>query len=113
MEASLTVLVCGGRTYSDRSHLSTILSLIHERKGIRLIVHGGARGADSLGGEWADQYGVPCHVYSADWGTYGKAAGLIRNRQMVDSERVDLVVAFPGGRGTGDMVRVGRCSSRA
>jgi hypothetical protein len=47
-------------------------------------------------------------VYPADWAKHGRAASPIRNQQMLDEGRPNLVVAFPGGRGTADMVRRAR-----
>ncbi len=40
----------------------------------------------------------------ADWTTHGRAAGPIRNARMLAEYHPDLVIAFPGGRGTLDMV---------
>ena len=68
------------------------------------VVHGGARGADTLAGLIAKRLGHSVKVYQADWATYHKAAGGVRNQQMLDSG-VDWVIAFAGGRGTADMVR--------
>jgi hypothetical protein len=68
------------------------------------IIHGGARGADSMAGEFANETGIEEIVFPADWKMYGRRAGPIRNQQMLDEGKPDLVVAFPGGRGTADMV---------
>jgi hypothetical protein len=48
---------------------------------------------------------VPIDVYVAQWKKHGRAAGPIRNQRMLDEGKPDLVVAFPGGRGTADMIR--------
>jgi hypothetical protein len=48
---------------------------------------------------------VPIDVYVAQWKKHGRAAGPIRNQRMLDKGKPDLVVAFPGGRGTADMIR--------
>lgn len=69
------------------------------------IISGCAKGADSVGVDWAAANWLPCRQFPADWETHGKAAGPIRNQQMLDEGKPDLVVAFPGGRGTADMVR--------
>lgn len=69
------------------------------------IISGCAKGADSVAVDWSIVNWLPCHKYSADWETHGKAAGPIRNQQMLDEGKPDLVVAFPGGKGTADMVR--------
>lgn len=49
-------------------------------------------------------------MYPANWLKYGRMAGAMRNQQMLDEEEVDLVVAFPGGKGTADMVRRARAA---
>lgn len=71
---------------------------------VHKIIHGGARGADALAGEWAECFGVPFRVFPANWDRDGKAAGPIRNQRMIDEGKPDLVIVFPGGRGTADMV---------
>ncbi|MGL5734934.1 MAG: hypothetical protein ACRCYS_08705 [Beijerinckiaceae bacterium] len=54
--------------------------------------------------EWAQQRGIPVLRYPADWDRYGKGAGHLRNQQMIDEGAPTAAVAFPGGRGTADMV---------
>ena len=108
----MTVLVCGGRTFHDRNRLWRALDAL----GPSTVVHGGARGADRLAGAWARSRGVVERVYPARWNEEGKAAGVLRNQRMLDSERIDEVLACPGGRGTADMVsramRAGVCVRR-
>lgn len=98
------VLVCGGRNYKDYLQLAAFMShrLPHHPTH---IVTGGCRGADKLAQKWAASAGIPFSTYSADWDMYGKAAGPKRNQAMLDDCHPDLVVAFPGGNGTADMVR--------
>jgi len=67
------------------------------------IIAGGARGADTLAFQWALDVERPVTVVPARWRQHGKAAGHIRNQQMIDMEP-DLVVACPGGRGTTDCI---------
>lgn len=68
------------------------------------IVSGGARGADKFGEVWAAANDAWLDLFPADWETHGKAAGFIRNQQMVDSG-LDYAIQFPGGNGTADMRR--------
>ena len=70
-----------------------------------VLIHGAARGADEGAARWAKSEGIASRAYPANWRKHGKAAGPIRNQQMLDDGRPDFVVAFPGGRGTADMVR--------
>lgn len=70
------------------------------------IIHGACRsGADLWADEWAVVNWTQIEEYPADWAKYGRAAGPIRNRRMISEGKPDLVLAFPGGRGTSDMVR--------
>lgn len=95
------VLVCGGRKYANGKHLDSILRAVAPTA----VVHGGAPGADSLADGWARSRGVPVVRVDALWDFYGDSAGCRRNGWMLDLVRVHLVVAFPGGDGTADMVR--------
>jgi precorrin-6x reductase len=65
---------------------------------------GDAGGADALASAWSLVYGIPNRRYVAKWGKHGRAAGPIRNQQMLEDNPIDLVIAFPGGAGTADMV---------
>ena len=107
----MRVLVCGGRDYDDRDHIWNTLVDLHVSRGpITCIIHGCATGADSEGMIWAQCMAkggqkIVHAPFQADWHTFGKAAGPLRNQRMIDEGRPDLVVAFPGQRGTADMVR--------
>lgn len=99
----MRVLVCGGRDFENYTRVHQLLDGVHERHGITELIHGGARGTDSLAKQWADANKVTSRAFPADWEKYGKAAGMIRNKQML-LEGPRLVVAFPGGRGTANMI---------
>jgi hypothetical protein len=125
----MKLLVCGGRTYEDKDHLFFTLDLIHDLMEVTMIIHGDAGkfydypdsysvepgtlpgfwvGADKLAGQWAQERGIIEQFYKPNWTMYGKKAGPVRNQQMLDEQHPDLVVAFPGGRGTKDMVKRAR-----
>jgi len=100
------VLVCGGRTFENYELVDVTLTILHkdEYGPIGLIINGGARGADYLARRWALQQNVLVHTYSAQWNLYGRRAGIVRNKKMLDEGMPDLVVAFEGGKGTKNMV---------
>lgn len=102
---SRRVLVCGGRNFNDTQFVYRTLSRLHAAEPIERIIHGGALGADRLAGMWAALRAVPVDVFPADWSKRWRAAGPIRNETMLRVGKPDLVVAFPGGWGTADMVR--------
>lgn len=101
----MRLLVCGGRDYSDKVALFATLDNYNKVSPVDLVIHGAARGADMLAQDWADDRGVCCLQFPAKWNRDGKAAGPIRNRLMLTDGKPDFVIAFPGGRGTADMVK--------
>jgi hypothetical protein len=91
-------IIAGGRNY----HLTSEDYAFLDTLGITEVVCGGAAGADFDGASWAILHGVPVVYFYADWESYGKAAGPIRNRLMAQYCQ-DSVVLFPGGKGTDSM----------
>lgn len=100
----MRVLVTGGRDFSDRKLLFETLDRLHSTHVFSVLIHGDASGADRLAGEWAAAAGVRVEAHPAEWKKHGRAAGPIRNSMMLE-EKPGLVIAFPGGKGTADMVR--------
>lgn len=101
------VLVTGGRNYRDRETVYRTLDALALTGGIAEVIHGAATGADALAHQWCMSREVQVVRCPADWKQHGNAAGPIRNRAML-AHRPDLVVAFPGGKGTADMVKQAR-----
>lgn len=108
----MRVLVCGGRDYPDRHAVWRELDRLCEAddahplgKVALTIIHGACRtGADRWADEWAVINWSKFEEFPADWDRYGRAAGPIRNQRMLDQGKPDLVLAFPGGAGTRDMI---------
>lgn len=98
----MRLLVCGGRDFNDQAFLDTKLSEVAPS----IICHGGAQGADRLAGEWARRFNIPCAVYPAKWKEHGRAAGMLRNQTMLTDFKPDAVMAFPGGKGTANMIEL-------
>lgn len=94
----MNVAFTGGRHYSNRK----LVELIVDSLGSVHCLVGDASGLDAL---VRDQYwpADEITVFHANWECHGKAAGPIRNREML--QEADLLIAFPGGRGTADCIR--------
>ena len=105
---AVRVLVCGGRDFEDVALAHDALDRLHYQHGFVLVIEGDARGADRIAGEWADLRGIEHAKFPAAWATLGRAAGPIRNEKMLREGKPDLVIAFPGGKGTAHMVRIAR-----
>lgn len=100
----MRVLVCGGRDYDDAVRVGLVLDWLHELFVIDRVIHGAAKGADALAAAWCILNDVVDEPFPAEWDRYGKRAGVLRNTDMLYVGMPDVVIAFPGGRGTADMV---------
>ena len=119
----MRVLVCGGRNFGlvEKEHDFIIRILETEfcptptedtetwlPPRDLVIISGAAKGVDTIAIDWAVVNFTQCEEYPADWDKYGKAAGIIRNKQMLEKGKPDLVIAFPGGKGTHNMVELAK-----
>jgi predicted polyphosphate/ATP-dependent NAD kinase len=121
----IVIIVCGGRNYgrvtmgtpSEQIRaaqakaskqifmLREALDHLHKERRIAKVIDGGASGADLHAHTWAKYRNLPTERIKANWKMQGRAAGPIRNARMLAEGKPDLVVAFPGGDGTADMIR--------
>ena len=85
----------------DRAWLFKDLDALRASRGVTIVISGCAPGTDRLGIEWVEARGIQVARLPADWNTPGQAAGPIRNQQMLDEGKPELVVSFLGGRRTG------------
>lgn len=112
-----TVLICGGRLYGKKwlgtrlvkdldavMFFHTTMNQLHAERKFKKVIHGAAPGADMLAEAWAVEHRVPVDAYRAEWELFGRRAGQLRNRQMLQVGRPGLVVAFKGNAGTDNMV---------
>lgn len=126
MKYDFKVIVCGGRDYgwkfnSNRQKIVNkeeveylakkldILKFAVEELGRNLvIIQGEAQGADTWSKKWAEMNNIQTIDFPANWDEYGKKAGFIRNKQMLDEGKPDLVIAFKGGKGTAMMIDIAK-----
>lgn len=110
----IRLLVCGGRGFDKFDAWNWLegnaYDYISDKLGINrprlsCLIQGGTLGADEGAKEWGRSEGLRVITYKADWAMFGKAAGPIRNKRMIVEGKPDIVIAFPGGRGTADMVK--------
>lgn len=93
----MRVLVTGSRDWRDAQAIARALIDAEDRLGgypdSMTLVHGGARGADSIAADVAGQGGWEIEAHPADWDLYGKSAGFRRNAEMVRLG-ADICLAF-------------------
>ena len=122
-------LICGGRAFANQALFDAVMrSMLLEYGMPDKVVHGAARGADSLAGEWAERLGIEVVPVPADWlnttypdaevrtnkktgEQYDRKAGPRRNQRMLDEYHPDLTIAFQGMFGTTDMI-MSSCAAR-
>lgn len=101
------IIIAGGRDFQDyiflKNTLDELFKNIIDKKNIE-IVSGHAKGVDSLGEKYAKENNINLKIFPADWNTYGKSAGYIRNVQMKDY--ADYLIAFwnSKSKGTKNMI---------
>jgi hypothetical protein len=103
------IIVCGSRKWRDRDAISRRLAAIPPPLDQVVIVHGNAAGADRIAHQEAEKLGLLVEPHPADWDSYGKLAGPIRNMEMA-ALGADLCIAFWDGasKGTAQMMRCAR-----
>lgn len=101
----MKVIIAGGRDHElSEDDFARLDQEVGEE--ISLVISGGASGVDASGECWARSRGVPVEVVEARWQELGRKAGPIRNEEM--AKKADVVVLFPGGKGTGSMARLAK-----
>jgi len=99
-------IVCGGRNYIRRERIYSVLDdFIRGNPCFDCLVQGGALGADYFAKQWAIDRKFFHKEFKADWKKLGPKAGPIRNKQMLDVTKPKTVIAFPGGKGTANMIK--------
>ena len=103
----MKILCCGDRNWINGSAIRRELEKYPQDT---VVIHGAARGADSIAGSIAKSLGMQVEIYPAQWNKYGKGAGPVRNKQMLDEGKPDWVLAFheniESSKGTKHMVKI-------
>lgn len=111
----MRVIVCGGRYFGDAPFMWRTMDWLHRsmpEPGISGVIDGASddvtgpyMGADYWAHQWAIVRDIPTRRFHAKWSAQGRAAGPLRNAEMLSRGDAEMVVAFPGRRGTLDMLR--------
>ncbi len=107
----MRVLVCGGRDGLDPDYVEETLDrLLAARGPIERLIHGDARGVDRTAGKWARDNGILEWEFLPEWHRVEPSDGVSRNQWMISNGAPDLVVAFPGGIGTANMIETAKAA---
>jgi len=93
----MRTIIAGSRDFLDYARMEKELE--HLQFEVTVVLCGMAAGADQLGRRWAAERNIPVEYYPADWKTYGRSAGPVRNVEMAD--KADMLIAFWDGKSSG------------
>lgn len=98
--------IIGSRGFNNYDFLKkeTNIFLIENDISINTIISGGAKGADTLGEKYAEEYKIPVKIFYPDWNKYGKKAGYLRNIEIIENS--DVVIAFWDGCSPGTKISI-------
>jgi YspA, cpYpsA-related SLOG family len=102
------ISVTGGREFDNTKLVQTIFRGIARIAWSVTLIHGAARGLDTIADEQAKDlvWWVEAYPVSPDeWKLYGKRAGHIRNRKMLEESKPHILLSFPGGSGTANCIK--------
>jgi hypothetical protein len=105
----MKLAVVGSRNIVDEKLIfDSINSIISEVDDEIIIISGGARGVDSIAAKWAKNNNIKLIEIKADWNRLGKAAGMIRNKDII--KNCDIVLAIWDGvsKGTAHSIQLGK-----
>lgn len=102
----MRTIIAGSRSCTSYKDVEDAVEL--SNFNISVVLNGGAKGADFLGGMWAERHSVPLEMYPAEWDKYGKGAGFKRNAIM--ASKADALIALWDGssRGTMHMINIAK-----
>ena len=111
MKKKIRVLVCGSRDWTDKAAIRRELTKLKDK--IEIVIDGACRGADTLAHRIAKrELQLPTRRFYAAWLHFGRSAGPIRNKRMLDIGKPDLVLAFhediENSSGTINMISIAR-----
>jgi len=102
------VIIAGGRKFDDYTLLKSKCDHYLLKQETVIIVSGKAKGADTLGEQYAQECDFDIKEFPADWNKYGKRAGYLRNQEMANY--ADGLIAFWNGesKGTKHMIDIAK-----
>jgi hypothetical protein len=104
-----TWLICRGRKFTDDVLFNDEMDRLVAMCGLpSRVVHGITSSADAMVPRWGERYGLEVIGQHYDWRESDESLGAIRNQSMLDLYKPHCVIAFPGGEGTADMVRLAK-----
>ena len=107
----MRILICGSRDWTDVYAINCVLNGYLSDGDPITVISGMAKGADYIAAEWARLNEQALVEFPPEWELYGKSAGPVRNREMLEQGKPEVVWAFKThveSRGTNHMVNLCR-----
>lgn len=102
----MNIAIVGSRWYAEYDTIKKYVLSKIDINDVDCIISGGANGVDRMAEKLAKELKIKTKIFFPDWKKYGKAAGLIRNKDIIESS--DVVFAFWDGesRGTKSSIEI-------
>ena len=98
--------VVGGRDYADYDNFKRIITeYVGEIGTPSTIISGGAKGVDTMAKLWTKENNIELIEFKPDWATHGKAAGILRNTDIIEASSHVLALPTKKSIGTHDSIR--------
>jgi hypothetical protein len=101
----IKLAIIGSRSFNDLDKLELAIYQLNVK--IDKVISGGATGADKLGEEWAKLNGIEIELHLPEWEKYGRSAGIIRNKAII--QNCDYCLAFWDGKSKGTESSISFC----
>ena len=108
----MKIIIAGSREIFDYELLKKFMKKICDQYEITQVISGNAKGMDKCGEYWAVEHGIPIVDMPADWDKHGKAAGPIRNAEMLKISDLILVIKKTESRGSSHMASIAKASGK-
>lgn len=100
----MKLMVCGSRTITDSVWIKAQIEKLIEENNFNIsdisLIFGGAKGVDSVAGKWAEEKNLQVELFKPDWARYGRGAGIVRNKLMVEACDFCLILWDGVSKGT-------------
>jgi len=102
----MRTIIAGSRTCTDKEELVKAINNCGWKPTV--VISGAAKGVDKLGELWAEENGISCQLFPADWKLYGKSAGWKRNYKMACKAEALIAIWDGKSKGTKNMIDIAR-----
>ena len=108
----MKIAIIGSRDYENYTEMYNYIKSKININDISKVVSGGARGADAMGEWFAKENNIKTEIYLPDWNKYGRGAGFVRNKQIIENAEIIFAFLKNNSNGTKNSIMIARKLNR-